>query len=145
MQAAAGEQAPGILFYVVRNELVYAGSEADDLGSYVVDQHRPIDPGFIEVLQKGFGGAAELGNFVVVRALLLHQFEGLRLEHFQRLNVDVAVCDQVVVGLSLVVGDRSILFVDGLKDGPLSKDADHLSSILRRKRRGGQRLCGSRG
>jgi hypothetical protein len=53
----------------------------------------------------------------------------LWLEHFERLDVDVAVCDQVGVGLSsLVVG--LILFVGGLKNGSFRKDPDHLSPIF---------------
>jgi len=54
--------------------------------------------------------AAEFSDLLVVRALLLHQFKGLWLEHFERLDVDVAVSDQLVVGLSSVVVGL-ILFV----------------------------------
>src|SRR5208337_1700481 len=85
VQAAAGQQPPGILFDVVGHELVYAGSEADDLGSHVVDEHRAIDTGLVEVFKESFGRAAELGDLVEVRAPLLHQFKGVRLEHFKRL------------------------------------------------------------
>jgi hypothetical protein len=98
MQTAAREQPLGILLDVVSDELVHSGSESDDLGSHVIDEHCPIDSGLIEMLEKGFGRAAELGDFTEVRALLLYQFKSVRLEHFQRLNVDVAVCDQAVLG-----------------------------------------------
>jgi hypothetical protein len=47
------------------------------------------------MLEKCSGGTAELRDLVVVGARFLHQFKGLWLEHFERLNVDVAVSDQV--------------------------------------------------
>ena len=50
MQAAAGEQALGILFHVVGDELIHAGGEADDFGGNVVDQHGAIDAGFVEMI-----------------------------------------------------------------------------------------------
>jgi hypothetical protein len=38
---------------------------------------------------------------------------------------------KLVVGLSsVVVGNRSILFVGGLKDGPFGKDPNHLSPVF---------------
>ena len=95
VQTAAGEQTFGIFFDVVGDKLVHPGGESDDLGSDVIDEHRPIDSRLIKILEKSLGRAAELGDFVEVGALPLHQFKGVRLEHFEGLNVDVAVCDQV--------------------------------------------------
>src|ERR1700686_1515850 len=51
----------------------------------------------------------------------------------------------VVGRSSLVLGDRSILFVGGLKDGPFRKHPDHLPPIFGSESRRGQWLRGFRG
>src|SRR5438552_18927318 len=46
------------------------------------------------MFEKGFWRVAELGNLFKVRPLLFHYLQRVRLEHFDRLDVDVAVGDQ---------------------------------------------------
>src|SRR5437588_845623 len=53
--------------------------------------------------EKRAGRAAELGDLIEVRPLVLHQFQRVRLEHLHRLDVNVAVGDQVVDPWPLVV------------------------------------------
>ena len=93
MQAAAGDQPLRIFLGVVGDELIDTTREADDFGRDVVDEHRAIDAGFVEVLKKGLRRAAEFDDLIVIRALLLHQFKCFGLEHLDRLDMDVAVGD----------------------------------------------------
>ena len=99
MEAAAGDESPGIFLGVIGDELVDAVGESDDFWRDVVDEHGAIDAGGVHVFEEGFGITAKLGDFVVVGALLLHEFERMRLEHFKRLDVDVAVGDHSLAGL----------------------------------------------
>jgi hypothetical protein len=94
MQAAAGKQPLGVCFDVVDDELIHARGEADDLGRDVVDEHRPLHSRMVEVLKESFRGSAELDDLIKVRPVLLHEFQRVRLEHLNRLDVDVAVGDQ---------------------------------------------------
>jgi hypothetical protein len=70
-----------------------AGVKADHLRRHVVDQHRPIDPDLIQMLEKRLRRAAVLRNPVEVLARFLHQRQRFRLEQFDRLDVNVAVGD----------------------------------------------------
>ena len=104
MEAAAGDEPPGILFGVIGDELVDAVGESDDFRSNVVDEHGTVDAGGVHVFEEGFGITAKLGDFVVVGALLLHEFKRMRLEHFERLDVDVAVGNHSLAGLAALLG-----------------------------------------
>lgn len=116
MQASARDKTARVFFDVIGNVLVHAVGESDDFRSHVVDENSAIDASGIEVVEKGFGGATEFGNLVKVRALPLHEFQSVRLEHFERLDVDVAVGDQ---GLFSVLGSWRLPGLDfqGLKPG----------------------------
>ena len=47
------------------------------------------------MLEKRARRAAKLGNLLEVRTFLLHEFQRVRFEHLERLDMDVAVGDQV--------------------------------------------------
>jgi hypothetical protein len=53
------------------------------------------------MFEESLGRAAEFGNLIEIRPLLLHHLQRLRLEHFDGLDVNVAICDQAVLGLSV--------------------------------------------
>jgi hypothetical protein len=94
MQRPARDQPPPIFLHVIGDELVHAGRESDHLRRHVVDEHRAIDPRLVQVMKEGARRPAELLDLRELRPLGLHQAQRLRLEHLQRLNVDVAVGDQ---------------------------------------------------
>src|SRR5262249_31885624 len=62
---------------------------------HVVDQHGAINTTPVHELEESFGRAAEFHYLIEVGALLLHQFQRVRLEHFHRLDVNVAVGDHI--------------------------------------------------
>src|SRR5437016_1757318 len=64
MQAAAGEQALGIFFYVVGDELVDFAAEADYLRCDVVDEGGALDSGGVEMFQECIGGAGEFYDLI---------------------------------------------------------------------------------
>src|SRR6266480_2479267 len=94
MQAATGEQPSGIFFHVVGDELVHARSESDHLRRDIIDEHSAIDARIVQMFQKGFRRPAEFSDLLKVRSVLLHELQRVGLEHFDRLDVDVAVGDQ---------------------------------------------------
>ena len=85
----------GMLFHIIGDELIHARGEADHFRRDVVDEHSAIDTGGIQVPEKCFGRAAVFGDFIEVLAPGPHQRERFGLEHFDRLDMDVAVGDQV--------------------------------------------------
>src|SRR5437660_6721505 len=93
MQAAAGDQALGIVLRVVGDELIDGGSKAHHLRGNVVDQSSAVNAATVQIFKEGFGRAAILGDLIEVGALALHQFKGMRLDEFERLDVEVAVGD----------------------------------------------------
>src|SRR5579862_1877273 len=93
MQAAARQQTAGVFFYIIGDELVYAAGKTDDLWSDIIDEHGTINAARVQEFEKSFGRAAEFLDLLEIRALLFHQFQGMGLEHFHRLDVDVAVSD----------------------------------------------------
>ena len=100
MQAAAGDQALGIVLRVIGDELIDRGRQADHFRRDVVDQRGTVNAATVQIFQEGLGRAAIFGDLVEIGALALHQFQRLRLEQFDRIDVDVAVSDHrsVVVG-----------------------------------------------
>src|SRR5271165_4094414 len=96
MQASAGQQPGGILFHVIGYELIHAAGETDDLGSHIVDEHRAVNAARVQKFEKSLRGAAEFDNLIEVRALLLHQIQRIGLEHFDGLDMDVAVSDHAI-------------------------------------------------
>src|SRR5256884_9479621 len=94
MQSATGEQPSGILFHVVCDELVYTVGKTNHLRRNVIDEHRAIDARIVQMFQKGFRRPAEFSDLLKVRSVLLHELQRVGLEHFDRLDVDVAVGDQ---------------------------------------------------
>jgi hypothetical protein len=94
VKASTGNQTPGIVLGIVGNKLVDFGTEADDFGSNVVDQGGAIDAAVVEVIEEGPRRAAILLDLVQIGAVALDQFERLRLEAGDRIDVNVAVGDQ---------------------------------------------------
>ena len=66
MDAAAGNQAPGIFFNVVGHEAIHFRREAHDLRSNIVDEYGAVDTNCIKVLQEGLGRTTELNHLVEV-------------------------------------------------------------------------------
>src|SRR5713101_3651290 len=104
MQPAARNQALSILFNIISDELIHSRSEPNDLRSDVIDEHGAIHAGRVQMLEKCFRRTAELGNLLEVRPLLLDQLQRRRVEHFERLNVDVAVGDQTAASYPRLCG-----------------------------------------
>ena len=96
MNAATGNQPHRIFFHIVCNELVDSRSKSNHFGGHIVDEDSPIDPGVVQILQKGFRRSAEFRDLIEVRALLFHQLQSGSPKHFQWLNVNVAVSNQNV-------------------------------------------------
>src|ERR1700728_4581259 len=93
VQAAAREQPLWIFPNIIRDELIDAIGKADYLRRNVVDERRAVDAASVQMFQKCFRRATELGNLREVRPLLFHEFQRLGLKHLQRRELDVAVCD----------------------------------------------------
>ena len=79
---------------IVGNELVDFGTESDDFGSDVVDEGGTIDSAAIEIIEESLRRAAVFFDVVKVGAIALDQFERLRLEAGDRIDMNVAVGDQ---------------------------------------------------
>jgi hypothetical protein len=94
MKAAAGDQAFGIVAGVVGDELVDFGTESDDFGSDIVDEGGAVDSAAVEIIEEGLGRAAIFFDVAQVGAVALNEFERLRFEARDRIDVDVAVGDQ---------------------------------------------------
>ncbi len=94
MQAATRDQALGIVLSIVGDKLIHRGREADHFGRYIVDLSSPVNAATIQIFQKSFRRTAILFNLIEVGALTLHQCKRMRLEEFNRFDVDVAVGDQ---------------------------------------------------
>ena len=93
MKSATGDQAAGIGFGVIGHPLVDFRTEANHFRRDVIDQDGAPNPGRIQILQKRLGRLTELDDLVEVGPLVFYERQRLRLEHLQRLNVDVAVRD----------------------------------------------------
>ena len=104
MQPAAGNQTLGIFFHVIRDELIHSGGKTDHLWSDVVDEHGAIHACRVQMLEKSFRRTTELGDLLEVRPFLLDQLQRRCVEHFERLNVDVAVSDQTAASYPRVSG-----------------------------------------
>src|SRR5262249_55749995 len=74
--------------------------EPNHLRRHVVDQHGAINTTGVHELEESSGRATELDDLLEVGALLLHQFQRVRLEHFHRLDVNVAVGDHIAASRS---------------------------------------------
>ena len=103
MQAATGEQAPGVFLHIISDELVYTVGKANDLGRDIVDEGSAFDSRCVKMFKEGFGRTAEFNDLIVIRPPAFHQLKRVRFEHFERLNVDMAVSNHVVGRWSLVV------------------------------------------
>ena len=137
MQAAAGQQALGIFFHIVGDELVHSAGKSDHFRGNVVDEHGPIDAARVEELEKGLGRAAEFDDLVEVWPLLLHQFQRVGLEHLHRLDVDVAVGDHQSFTAQK---DTRRINSRRREHRTLGKYSNHLATVLGRERGGGERL-----
>src|ERR1700674_2295182 len=138
MEAAAGKQPFRIFFDVVSDELVDAGSESDNFGCNVVNENRTVYSGLVEMFEKGLRRVAEFDDLDVVRPLLLHQVQRLRLKHFEGLDMDVAVGDQI--GRWSLAVRRLTLIMSCRQHCTFGEYADHFPPVLRRERGRGQRL-----
>src|SRR5207248_3924988 len=101
--------ARGIFFDVIGDELIDAIGKADHFVGNVVDERGTVNATCIEIFEKRFRRATELGDLLVIRPLAFHQLKRARLEHLKRLDVDVAVSDHrwTVVSGQLSVVRRS--------------------------------------
>jgi hypothetical protein len=115
MQPTAGDQASGIVFSVVGDELIHAGGEADHFRGDIVDQHCPVDSGGVHVPEKGFGRIAELRDLVEVCPVLFQQLQSGVMKHAERLDMDVTIGDQ---GRLSGVGPVSERFSEGCAEVP---------------------------
>lgn len=94
MDGAAGDEAAGIGFDVVCDELIDGRAEAHDFRGNVVDEGGALDSATIEVFEEGAGGAGIGFDLGEVGTLRLHEREGGGGKHFVGLDVNVAVGDQ---------------------------------------------------
>src|SRR5882757_1073026 len=88
MQAAAREQSFRIFLHVVDDELIYAVREADHFGRDVVDEDSTVDATGVQVFQKLLRGPAEFYDLLKVWPSSLYEFERMRFEHLQRLDMN---------------------------------------------------------
>ena len=100
MQAAAGDQALGIVLRVIGNELVDLGGKANHLRCDIVDERGTVDAAAIQIFEKGLRRAAILGDLIEIGALALHQLKCNRFVQIDRRNVDVAVGDHCLASLN---------------------------------------------
>ena len=108
MQAAARDQALGIVLRVVSNKLIDRRRKAHHLGRNVVDQCSTVNAATIQILQEGFGRAAIFDDLIEIGALALDHFQRMRLDEFHWLDVDVAVGDQNSSQFSVVSSQFSV-------------------------------------
>src|SRR5208282_1709007 len=95
VQAAAGDQTPGVFLDVIGDPLIDRSGKADDFGRDVVDEHAAINARGIHVFQERLRRAAKFDDLLEIRPLSPDQLQSLRTEHIHRRNVDVAVGDHV--------------------------------------------------
>jgi hypothetical protein len=94
VKPSAGNQALGISFYVIGNELIHAGGETDHVGRDVVNQDRAIDASLVQVVEEGRWRATELKDSRKVRPALFHELKSIWPEHVKRLDVNMTVSNQ---------------------------------------------------
>ena len=83
----------GSCLRVIGDELVDRGGKADHFRRNVVDQRSAVNAATVQILQESLGRAAIFDDLFEIGALALHQFKRMRLEQFDRLDMDVAVGD----------------------------------------------------
>ena len=110
MQAATRDQTFRIFLDVIGDPLIDGIAETDDFRRNVVDEHATIDAHNIHVLEKCLGRAAVLGDLFEILPLAPHQLHGVRAEHLDRSDMDVAVGDQVNGQRRADSGNRPGLF-----------------------------------
>jgi hypothetical protein len=93
METAAGKQAMRILFGIPGDKLIDRGCESNYLWGNIVDQCSSINTRIIQVIEKCHRGPAEFADLLEVGSPFFYQFKGVRLEHLERLNVNMAVSD----------------------------------------------------
>jgi hypothetical protein len=96
MKASTRDQTHGICFGVVGHPLVDCRTETDYFRRHVIDQDGPVHSGSVQILKKSFGRMTEFGDLIEIRPFSFYKLQGRRLEHLQRLDVDVAVGDQLI-------------------------------------------------
>src|SRR4029077_10272204 len=96
MKPTAREEPPRIRAGIVGHPLVHFRTEPNHFGRDVVDQHRSANPRIIEIFEKGFGRATEFHDPIEISRLAFYKLECLRLEHLHRLDMNVAVSNEVI-------------------------------------------------
>jgi hypothetical protein len=93
MDSAAGNQAFRVSLHVLGNELIHFFSKSYYVGRDIIYQHCPVNAGCVQIFQESIRRTTEFGDLLKVRPMFLHQFQRLRSEHVQRLDMNVAVGD----------------------------------------------------
>ena len=91
MHGAEREQSIGLRRAVVGDPIVYFGAKADDFRANVIDQSSALDASFIEKLQEFSRTRRIFLDVRVVLSAVLNQLQRARLEHIERLDVNVDI------------------------------------------------------
>src|SRR3981081_3064326 len=87
-QAATGDKAAWVVLRVVGDELIDRGRKAEHLRRNVVDQCGTVNAATVQILEEGLRRAAIFRDLIEIGALVLDQFQRMRLDEFDRLDVN---------------------------------------------------------
>src|ERR1700730_14885757 len=124
MQAATGDQSLGIVLRVVGDELIDRGRKPEHLRRNVVDQCGTVNAATVQILEEGLGRAAIFVNLIEIGALALDQFQRMRLDEFNRLDVDMAVSNQNSSQFSVVSSQLDRFVLSALSGPALARGSE---------------------
>ncbi len=109
---------------IARNPVIHFGRKADYFRADIINQAGALDADGVQKFQKSFGVGYEALDIGIIAAAALDQFERLRLEHVQRLDVDVDINDRNHVALIRRRRNRQVIArVPSLLEGAARKQA----------------------